>query len=275
MTSSTPTLEILVCTYGHEGISRLASGVLPRADGLRYLISWQLAEGDEQPLPQALYREDIRVLRLSGRGLSANRNAALDHAKGPLCLWADDDLTFNLQGLRSLVGKIDQHHEIGFALARYTGADNKTYPAEEYRLGTLAKGHFVTSFEIAFRLSAVREAGVRFNTRFGAGNDDYQACEEELWIHGLLKKGVGGMFFPIDIVTHEGLTTGFASAVNPGVLRATGAYLAVAYPLTALPRMPLIARRRARAAGVSAAPVLMRLAQGYFRALFMPRSLGL
>ena len=34
-------LEVMICTYGLEGIGRLASLEHPRICGVRYLISWQ------------------------------------------------------------------------------------------------------------------------------------------------------------------------------------------------------------------------------------------
>lgn len=269
-------LEVLISTHGQDGIKRLASeGVLPVLDGVGYLISWQLPHGLPPVLPEALIREDVRVVASNSRGVSNNRNNCLDHAKGPVCLLSDDDLTYYPEGLKYIIEAFESRPDMDFAMFEYSGPDNKIYPAAEYDIKKLAKNHYVTEFEVAFRLDAVRRSGVRFNTHFGVGNDDYQAGEGPLWVFGLIKRKLKGRFFPIKIVNHPGLTTGLDDGAVPGVLRSDGAYIAVAYRWTALPRLLLLGWRRGHRFGKSPLRCAGYAFQGYFRAVFRPASLGL
>lgn len=269
-------LEILICTHGLETIKRLAYDRLPQIDGVGYLISWQVPEGAVPAIPDGLLRSDVRVVVSGKTGVSNNRNNCLDHARGPLCLMSDDDLTFYPDGIRAVIDAFHRWPSIDFAMFQYTGADNKLYPLEEYDIvRKLAKNHFVTEFEIAFRLEPIRRSGVRFNPNFGVGGTDYLAGEGPLWVHGLLQKGLKGRFFPIDVVNHPGLTTAGDEGAKPEVLRSDGAYIAVAYPLTAIPRVLLLAWRRGRRFGVSPLRCARYVMQGYLRAAFHPETLGL
>lgn len=270
-------LEVLICTHGEAGIERLAArGTLPRVDDVGYLISWQTPDCGDAVVPAALCRPDVRVVTTSTRGVSNNRNNCLDNAVGPLCLLSDDDLDYHPDGLRAVIAKMEAHPECGFGMFEYDGADDKYYPAEEYVLaGRFAKNHYLTEFEVAFRLDIVKKSGVRFNQHFGVGNSDYQSGEGAFWIHDLMKRDVTGRFYPIVIVTHRGLSTGSEDGVLPGVLKAEGAYISVAYPLTAVPRIMLVAWRRSRRFGGSPFSHLYYLSKGYLRAVFRPKSLGL
>lgn len=270
-------LEVLICTFGADGISRLSRpDALPHIDGVGYLISWQTAGCDPCEIPDALRRSDVRVVTNQTLGLSNNRNNSLDNAVGEICLIADDDLVFNPDGLRAAIEKMESHRECGLALFKYDGPDDKYYPPTEYLIGRrLARRHFVTSFEIMFRLDAIRKSGVRFNPKFGVGNTDYSAGEESIWLHQLLQKDVVGRFFPIVIATHPTLTTGPANGAKPGVLKADGAYIAVAYKWTGVLRVLLLAWRRSRRYGRPYFAVLSDVAKGYLRATFRPKSLGI
>lgn len=268
-------LEVLISTNKASAIERLAGDVLPRIDGVGYLISWQLPHGAVPALPDGLKRDDVRVVATNSRGVSNNRNNCIDHAHGPLCLMSDDDLTYYPDGLLGIIEAFESHPEMDFALFEYTGTDKKYYPAEEYEIVRFAKNHYVTEFEMAFRLEAVCGAGVRFNSHFGVGNDDYQSGEGALWILDLMKKRLRGRFFPIKIANHPGLTTGLEEGAVPGVLRAEGAYISQAYKWTALPRLLLLGWRRGRRFGKSPLKCAFYAFQGYFRAVFNPRSLGL
>lgn len=270
-------LEVLICTHGAAGIARLAEqGVLPRIDDVGYLISWQTPDCENAVVPEALRRPDVRVVTTPTRGVSNNRNNCLDNAVGPLCLMSDDDLDYHPEGIKAVIDRMESHPECGFGLFEYDGPDEKYYPPEEYVLaGRFAKNHYLTEFEVAFRLDVVRKSGVRFNPCFGVGNDDYQSGEGVFWLHELMRIGVTGRFFPIVIVTHKNLSTGSEDGVLPGVLKAEGAYISVAYPLTALPRLALVAWRRSRSFGGSPLRHLYYLSRGYLRAVFRPGSLGL
>ena len=265
------TLEILICTID-EGINRVADMLLPQATGLRYLVSWQQTGKVAPMVPARLRRPDVHVFTLQGNGLSRNRNNALRHASGDICLIADDDIVLLPEGLRALVATFEQHPELDFATFRYTShADNKTYPDHEFDLHNFPKNYFVSSIEIAFRRSSV-QGRLWFDEHFGLGAPMLGACEESVWVHDALSMGMQARFFPITIVTHNHPTTGTRLAAKPEVVMANGAYLYIAHRHNhMLLRALLMAWRTSRKGGVALPQALQWVMKGINYAKTLPR----
>ena len=97
------TLEVQICTYGLDGLQRAAQMTLPAVDGVRYRICMQNPDGAVIELPEALRRPDVDFFQHPTRGLSLNRNAALDRAEADIILIADDDLHYSDAGLRAVI----------------------------------------------------------------------------------------------------------------------------------------------------------------------------
>ena len=102
-------LEVLISTLGRDGIERVAKMVLPRVDGVRYLVSWQKPDGD---IPQSLVRPDMSVYRTSSMGISSNRNDAFDASTARLLLIADDDLIYTEEGLQSVIATMEDRKSV-------------------------------------------------------------------------------------------------------------------------------------------------------------------
>lgn len=263
-------LEVLISTFGAEGLRRVASMELPSMPEVSYLVSCQSPGHDSLPLPCELMREDIKVVFTPSKGLSINRNHALSHSSAPICLIADDDLSFTPDAFKRIISVFHDHPALDVATFEYTGADGsfeKSYPPFPFPLSAPAKGYFVTSFEIAFRRLSVIDSGVRFNENFGLGAPVYGSGEEELWIRDLLDAGLNGHFYPYVIASHRGgPTTGLRLMASPHVLRASGAVIKRLYPSTAFLRVLLKAWRSSRATGVSCRLCMRHLLYGWWQA---------
>lgn len=262
-----PTLDVAISTLGPDGIARTAAMELPRLEGVRYIVSWQT--DTPLPLPEPLQRPDVEVHAITGRGLSRNRNNALAHTRADVVLIADDDLSYTPGALKAVAGAFAAHPGLDFATFRYDGADHKTYPATECDLRRLPRGYFLTSFELALRRRVIDD-GIRFDERFGLGSP-LGAGEEELLLATLRRRGYRGRFFPVNITTHHGPTTGMRPASRPGAVRALGAYIGMAYPLTGAPRVVLKAWRMSSSGQMALLPALAALGAGWVRQLFMKR----
>ncbi len=268
-------LEILISTYGPEGIKRLSrKESLPRMDGVGYLISWQRGWCD-MDIPHTLIRNDVRVVITSSTGLGANRANAMLHARGEWCMIADDDLEFDVDGIRALMLELEKRQGLDFVIARSSGADNKVFPAEEYSVFPLRRRHFVTEFELLVRLDAVRSAGINYNPNFGVGSDKYTSGEGAVFMYEMRRKGLQGRYFPITIVRHPGLTTTERKSMDRGVLQAEGLVIALEYPLTGVLRVPLVVYRRWKRFGGSFTRGLSSLYQGFMVGIFRKKSLGI
>lgn len=312
-------LQVLIATYGKAGMERLArsalAGALPPTAGVSYLISCQtgrrvdsMAISPSDPglpatstsgpdgfvIPESLLRDDIEVLFTPTAGLSRNRNILLAGATSPLCLIADDDLSYTSASLRDVIKTFKENPDIDIAtfISANAPSDNnadppsdnneeslhsgrkeplryeKRYPGYSFDLRKPAKGYYITSFEIAFRRESVIGSGILFNENFGVGAPIYGAGEEELWVNRLLRSGLRGRFFPRHLTVHHGPTTGTREAANPRVLRAQGVIIPLLYPATGLPRLFLKAYRSAKASGAGFGHCLRHILLGYSDLLF-------
>lgn len=249
-------LDVMICTYGDDGLARVAGMDLPRVGGVRYVVSCQ---SEPKACPAALDRDDVMISFNDSRGLSENRNHALSVATAPYGLIADDDLHYTGDRLGEVLKILGSNPDVDIATFRHEGIVGKVYPDKEWDLKDRYKNYFVNSIEIALRLDRIRSAGLRFSRLAGIGAPYLHAGEEELFVHNALRKGLRGRFFPVTVAVHPGPSTGLGSVPTPGVLRARGALIGRMYPVTALLRLPLAAVR----SGVPFFPALLRLYQGW------------
>lgn len=270
-------LEVLVSTFGEEGLMRLSRMALPEAQGVRYLVSCQCPGHTALPIPDKLIREDLKVIFTPTKGLSVNRNNAIDHATAPLCFIADDDISFTPESFHTIISTFRENPAIDIATFKHLGPNGsveKNYPSHSFPLTHPAKGYYVTSFEIVFRRKPIVESGIRFNENFGLGTPRFGSGEEELWIHDLLESGIKGQFFPYFIATHnDSNTTGIRLMASPSVLRAQGAVITRLYPYTSLLRVILKAWRSSKATQASISSCLRPILYGWWVATTQPRKL--
>ena len=200
-------LEVMICTYGAAGIRRVAGHSHPRVEGVRYLVGWQMPEGEEDAdVPEALLRDDFIILRHASSGLSKNRNYLLTRATAPLLLVSDDDVDYTAEGLRGIIDAFDRYPHCDLLTFRYeTSLPWKTYPAEARPIWQRLRRYYPNSIEIAFRREAV-QGRIAFDERFGI-KALFPAGEEDIFIEDCRRAGLKGSFIPFTICRHEGSTT--------------------------------------------------------------------
>lgn len=268
-------LQVLICSYA-DGVQGLLPEAFPEVEGVGYLVSWQrpdlhgclggrvvrAREIDDMDMPALLRRKDFDVYVSATGGLSVNRNIAISKATAPLCLIADDDMSYTAPRLLSVIDAFASRPAMQVAAFSFEG-DDKSYPGEEFDLRTPPRGWYVSSVELAFRRTDVRNSGVEFDDEVGLGAPRYGSGEEELWLHYLLQAGLQGRFVPQVIGRHRGLSTGVRKASDPGVLLAQGFVMgSKGTPLAPL-RLAVKACRVWRATGRSLCYCLCRLLQGW------------
>lgn len=231
-------LEVQICTAASDRMRRIRP--LPQVDGVCYLVSCQ---GEPVEIPAFLRRDDVRVIFSPGTGLSNNRNYALAQACAPYVLIADDDLVFFPVGLAKIIEIMDKHADVDVATFRSVKPCKRVYPPAEHDLSQPYKCYSPVSFEIALRIDSINVRGLRFSPLMGIGAPYLEAAEENLFLLNAIRLRLAARFFPVDIVEHPGLTTADRSAAAPGMLRAQGAYIALRYRVSALPRFLLKAKR--------------------------------
>ena len=282
-------LQVLISTYGTEGLRRLSKMHLPAVEGVEYRVHCQtgIPDGEDESErhgrispPQSLVREDMTIVYSRTKGLSRNRNLLLHNATAPYCLIADDDISYTPEALKEVIAIFESNPDIDIAAFKSANTlyrpgdeggcgdisapvEEKTYSDHPFDLRHPVKGYYLTSFEIAFRRESVVASGIRFNENFGVGAPRYGSGEEELWVHALLQSGMKGSFYPVMLALHHGATTGVRAAAEPRVLRAQGILIPVVYPLTGFPRILLKGWRVSRQSGKSLLHCLRYLLSGY------------
>ena len=227
-------LQVLICTYGSDGIKRVASASHPKIEGIEYLVSWQ-TDG-EHDIPISLQRPDFHILRSATKGLSVNRNIALSKASAPLLLISDDDVDYTEYGLRAVVDAFRKHKDMDIVTFRYESTSHtKYYPKGPSDLGAHEKGYYITSFEIALRRESV-QGKIWFNENFGIGAT-FPSGEEDIFICDCLAYGLKGIFEPITIARHDNTTTSERNLMLPSRPQTKGAVFLRLHPRDWLLRM--------------------------------------
>lgn len=231
-------LDVLIATHGDDGLRRVAEMTLPAVSGVKYIVTWQTIRGGAVPV--ALKRDDIEIHKIPDIGLSNNRNAGIALSKSTYCLIADNDLKYSVQGLKAIIDKLDNNPEVDIATFRYSG-DYNFYPSVETDFTEyVPSGYNTVSIEIAFRVKSI--GNIRFDTNFGIGGK-LTACEDGVFILDCRRAGLKCRFFPVTIVEHTGLSTGYRPIDNPHIAMAEGAYIRLAYGINGYLRVPLFAWR--------------------------------
>lgn len=237
-------LEVMICTYGREGIGRIASLEHPRIRGVRYLISWQTGGASADEVPRTIAeRGDMKVASWDDRGLSRNRNHCLDLAIAPAVLISDDDMSYRADELEALAAEFERRPEADLITFRHKETEvARQYPEHGFLLSRRPKNYSICSVDMAFRPERVRARGLRFNEYFGA--DNYLASgEDTLFFYDMINSGLQGVYLPLSVGCHHGISTGMRDMHKPAFIAAKGAIISHLHPLTWPLRLLMHVRR--------------------------------
>lgn len=240
-------LEIQICTFGQQGVDRVASNNYPSLPGVKWLISVQTdpCEPGKTVVPDTLAdREDIEVIIHNDKGLSRNRNHALDfNSDTPYVLIGDDDVVYYKDGITRLIQTFKNHPEVDIVCLQYLsqGKPAKLYSEKPFNLRRPPRGWYVSSIEIAFKRKIAER--VRFNEHLGIGSDCLIAGEETVWLHDALKAGYNGLAVPVVIGEHNNESTSERLKVSQDYLLAYGAVLTHIKPASWILRLVVHAFR--------------------------------
>ncbi len=254
------TLDLALATYGPDGISRVAAMVLPPAEGVRYIVSWQ-AHGDA-PIPAELIRPDVEIHRFNLLGQSLNRNNAIEHCTADIILHSDDDLIYTASQFEEIIQVFECNPQIDVATFRSKIHDyDRIYPASVVKLREhLPKYYSVGTIEIAFRRATA--GNLRCCPELGLNSPKLHGGEDEMFLMSAIRRGLDCRFFPITICEHPGASTGTKAHFTNENLQASGCVIALTRPWTAILRVPLKAWRVSRKGQASFLRALYRISRG-------------
>lgn len=239
-------LQVLLCTIGAEGIARLTASRHPRVEGVGYLVAWQLPDGDCDVPQMLLERDDFEIVVTHTRGISRNRNIAIESSSAPLCLMGDDDVDYSAEGLRTLAAMLEAHPDTDVAACRYTccGRYVKPYPEDVCPERKAPRGWYITAYELAFRRERVT-GRVRFNEKISIGTEVIRCGEEDVFLIDARRAGLSVSLFPVTIGAHDRDGTGERCYREPWWIMAHGAIMRHKFPFSWIPRVFVHALRAA------------------------------
>ncbi len=251
--SQSMTLQLLISTY-NDGINRIPKMLLPHEEGIFYLVTWQQSQ-DYSPcvLPAELSRADVEIFPLKGLGLSHNRNNCLKHATADICMIADDDCCYTVQGLKKVIETFGANPDLDLATFQMKNEDEpKCYPHFSFDLkkARSVKNYAVFSVEIAFRRRSIVNK-IAFDENFGLCSGVFHAGEDSIFIQDAIDAGLNCRYFPVEVLENKGATTATTRLHDEKVIMAEGAYLYRCYRSTMYLRSVVISWRMHRRHGVS------------------------
>ena len=150
----------------------------------------------------------LRIASYAERGLARSRNRLLEHARGDVCIVADDDQVF-LPEAWSIVERAHAARD-DVAVISFQYEIEERRKAKRYhpvpRPHTLRTLHSVASIEITFKRDRL-PTSVRFDERFGLGTP-YPRGAENIFLNDLHRAGVPMTYEPAVICRHLGTPTG-------------------------------------------------------------------
>jgi hypothetical protein len=250
-------------TIGYSVLAERASAIrLPdQGPDVEVLVMIQGAADGRIP-DDAPRRDDVRYELLDSRGVTKSRNAVLDGARGRYVLFADDDIVFHEEGVRSVVGELEANPGLALVLAIAVdegGRLRKPYPSRPVRLTRWNSGKAAT-YEIMLRRDSFARAGVRFDERFGAGVDPHFLGDEYILIADALAAGLECRFVPVVVAVHPTVSSGAGFGTLRDARARSAIFGRVFGPTAPIARLAFVLRspRRFRSAGLSARFVLNR-----------------
>ncbi len=219
-------LDVLICTL-NEGITRVPDVLIAPREDVTYVVSMQYTDATMlQLIPQTLReREDVQIVTLAGKGLSRNRNHALQAARGDIALIADDDVRYCHEYFDCIIDTMQCNRDVDVAHFKILSGDGgvvKKYPPTEFRHPHVPRGMYVSSIEIVLRVASVR-GKVAFDERFGLGSPHFICGEEDIFLCDAARAGLEIAYFPHYIVEHPAESTGSRTFTDERVMMARGA----------------------------------------------------
>lgn len=201
-------ISILISTID-ERIENVKDVLLSPRDDVEYIISHQYTSEVFRKIPSELKRSDVTISSIKGKGVTRSRNNALRLATGDIGLFSDDDVTYRQDYIDLLKKTFWTNPDIDIALFKIkTGPgepEYKKYPDHQVRLNKILFS--VSTVEIAFNISRMRESPIYFDERFGAGQELLIGSEETIFIEDCIAHGFSVVFVPEYIVEHPYFST--------------------------------------------------------------------
>ena len=146
--------------------------------------------------------ENLVLISSNDRGISKSRNQALINCSSDIAVICDDDLCFTSNLYESLIDAHNTYQEeiITTKIQTPNGGEYKKYKTLGF-LHNKSSALKISSVEITLKTKAIKNAGIKFNEKFGLGTN-CPSGEENIFMFDALDAGIKARFLPIFTVIH-------------------------------------------------------------------------
>ena len=189
-------------TIGYSTLADRLNNIAPPKVDLPHdiFISIQNPSNSKFALPTNF---EFRSATANEKGVAKSRNKVLRSTETKYLLFADDEIEFLSDGIKSAIAYLESNPNCDLVLAQAAdtkGLLRKAYPKAETKLTRFNSAKAAT-YEMIVRVEAIREKNISFDENFGAGVQNYLG-DEYIFITDLLKKGGKATFLPVTIAIH-------------------------------------------------------------------------
>ncbi len=172
-----------------------------------------------------------KMITTNTRGVGKNRNIGLAYASAEICLFADDDVTYNDQVEDIVVKEFEAHPDADVMIFYVAPEESNRHPISYPKTRRCRKFEKTPwgGVRIAFRLRSVQKANVWFTTLFGGGCI-FPCGEDTMWIKSAKKAGLRFYVSKETIGTVCSETSTWFNGRNEGYYYGKGALCQVIYP---------------------------------------------
>ena len=197
-----------ILTVGYSTLAERIQNISPPdiATPNEVLISIQNPSAVEITLPTNFKFQSVSS---NEKGVAKSRNVVLKNTKTKYLLFADDEIKFLSDGVKTAISYLEANSDCDLVLAQAidtNGRLRKTYPSKKVALTKFNSAKAAT-YEMIVRVESAKSKDVRFDESFGAGVENYLG-DEYIFITDLLKKGGKASFLPITIAIHPAESSG-------------------------------------------------------------------
>lgn len=231
-------LNILISTID-SGIDNLKNVILDSREDVSYIISHQYTHDKYRYIPKELLRKDVVISQIEGKGVTKSRNNAIRMSDGKIGLFSDDDVTYTDQYFNNVIETFKEDDTLDAVIFKMKKPgdlpDHKNYPKAPKLLKKLPFS--IGTIEIAINIDKIKEKGIFFDERFGAGQELLIGSDENIFVLDCIKKDLNVWFFPKYVVTHPYQSTIMSiSKYDKRRVSVIGAYDARINGIIALPK---------------------------------------
>src|SRR5699024_4400627 len=133
----------------------------------------------------------LKFISSKDRGLSKSRNLAIKNSDADICLFADNDVTYEDKYINIILDAYKRHPDADI-IAFTVNSTNIDRPSRVLNNGRVNRimSMKISSVQISFKKNIIDKYQLQLNENFGAGSGIFSNGEENIFLYHAIKKGL-------------------------------------------------------------------------------------